>query len=118
MMAPPIRFNETADLFRIQLTSDGQGGWTEQYVANGTARCRVRPWTTEENLLARQEGTRVSHIMYVPGSTDVERSDAVRVRGMAAEVMSVREPSVTGHHLMVDLDERQPTWADLPGESS
>ena len=117
-MPPPLRFNETAELFRKELTSDGQGGWTEQYVANGDTRCRIRPWTTEESLIARQEGTRVSHIMYVPGGTDIAFSDAVRVRGMEAEVQSVREPSLTGHHLMVDLDERQPGILDLPEADS
>lgn len=116
-MPPPLRLNETAELFRLTLTADGQGGWSEQFVANGETSCRVRPWTTEENLLARQEGTRVSHIMYVPGGMDVRRGDAVRVRGMQGEVMSVREPSLTGHHLMVDVDERQPDWIDLGDES-
>jgi len=117
-MPPPLRLNETAELFRKELTSDGQGGWSEKYVVNGETRCRIRPWTTEESLIARQEGTRVSHIMYVPGGTDVEFSDAVRVRGTEAHVESVREPSKTGHHLMVDLDERQPGMLDLPEESS
>lgn len=117
-MPPPLRFNETAELFRIELVSDGQGGFTEQYAANSETSCRVRPWTTEEQLIARQEGSRVSHILYVPADTDIKFGDAVRVRGMEGHVESVREPSTSGHHLAVDVDERQPTTLDLPEESS
>ena len=117
-MPPPLRLNETVELFRKELVSDGQGGWSEQYVSNGESRCRVRSWTTEEQLIARQEGTRVSHIMYLPGGTDIAYGDAARVRGMEAHVESVREPSLTGHHLMVDLDERQPNNLELPEDES
>lgn len=117
-MPPRLRFNETAEKFREELTSDGQGGWTPAYTGNGTCRCRVRSWTSEEELIARQSGVRISHIMYVAGGEDFVRGDAVRVRGMTAEVMAVREPSETGHHLMVDLEERQPGELDLPDEES
>ena len=117
-MPPPLRLNETAEKFREQLVSDGQGGWKPGYVANGECRCRVRSWTSEEELIARQSGVRISHIMYVNGGEDFTRGDAVRVRGMTAEVMSVREPSETGHHLMIDLHESQPGELDLPDEES
>ena len=117
-MPPPLRLNETVEVFRIGLVSDGQGGWTEQYAFHVESACRVRSWTTEEELIARQEGTRVSHVMYLPGGVDIVYGDAVRVRGMEAHVESVREPSLTGHHLIVDLDERQPNMLDLPEDES
>jgi SPP1 family predicted phage head-tail adaptor len=115
--APPLPFNETFDSRRNQSVSDGQGGWEETLAPHlEGVRCRVRPWTMEDETVARQDGTRVSHIMYVPGDTDVGKGDEVTVRGMIADVRAVREPSQTGHHLMVDLEERQ-TGVTEPGES-
>lgn len=105
-MAPPLRLNQTAQQFRPTRTPNGAGGWTTSLVPVGQVRCRVRSWTTEEELIARQQGVRVSHIMYIDAGTDVRRDDVFEIGSWSAAVQSVRTPS-TRHHLMVDLEERQ-----------
>jgi hypothetical protein len=98
--------NETAQVSRSTNVSNGSGGWTETVGPPSAVPCRVRAWTTEEQLVARQAGVRVGWVMYVKPDADVRRGDVVSVRGFTAQVRSVRMPSVP-HHKVVDLDERQ-----------
>jgi SPP1 family predicted phage head-tail adaptor len=104
---PPMGhlYNVAAALSRPQRTADGQGGFTETFVPVGTVRGRVRSWTSEEELVARQLGVRISHVFYCD-LTDVRRGDRLEVGTTVYDVRSVRQPS-DPHHLMVDLEERQ-----------
>jgi SPP1 family predicted phage head-tail adaptor len=100
-------FNETAAVSRPGRTTDSQGGWTEDFVPVGSVRCRIRSWTSNEELIARQSGVRISHVMYCQAGANVRRGDRVAFRGVVADVRSVRLPSDPTHHAMIDLEERQ-----------
>jgi SPP1 family predicted phage head-tail adaptor len=104
---PSWLYNETADIRRPTRTSDGQGGWTDTLHPAGTIRCRVRAWNSAEELVARQSGIRISHILYADHDANVRRGDVVTFRGVVADVRSIRRPSEPQHHLMADLEERQ-----------
>lgn len=99
--------NNTASLYRRRRTSDGQGGWVIDYVANGTAACRIRPASSSEREVAMKEERQITHVLYVVADTDIERGDRVTVDGLTVDVDAIREPSKAGHHLEVDCLERQ-----------
>lgn len=104
---PAFLYNETAAVQRPTRTSDGQGGWTDTLQPAGTIRCRVRTWTSEEALIARQGGVNLSHILYTDHDADLARNDVVTFRGVVADVRSIRRPSEPQHHMVADLQERQ-----------
>lgn len=99
-------FNETATHTRPELVKDGQGGWAPLDKPMGAVPCRVRSWTSEEEIIARQQGIRISHVCYTDPDVDVKRGDVFVIAGATFDVRSVRSPSIRAH-LMVDLEERQ-----------
>lgn len=112
MNADPILarlFTETAAVHRPTMASNGSGGWTPTIPdePTHTVRGRLRSWTTEEELHARQGGVRISHVFYAEPGADLARDDVLKVRGLDAVVRSVRHPSIGDHHTIVDLEERQ-----------
>jgi SPP1 family predicted phage head-tail adaptor len=112
MFPPPLLtplFNLTVTVSRPTTVTDGQGGWPDETVTVGEVPGRIRSWTSEEQLTARQSGVRISHVFYCAGDVDIRRGDTVEVPSMPRpfDVRSVRRPSFPDHHLMVDLEERQ-----------
>lgn len=91
--------------------SAGGGRWTDEPDPTRPPRNvwgMLRAWTTEETLIARQSGVRISHIFYTEDvDADVRRGDVCTVGGFTGTVQSVRRPSQADHHMMVDLEERQ-----------
>lgn len=99
--------NNTFDVERRSRTSDGQGGWTIGYAATGTVEGRIRPAGSAEREVAQAEGRQISHVLYVDHGEDVERGDRVTCGDLVVEVVAIREPSKTSHHLEIDCLEQQ-----------
>lgn len=100
--------NNTFQLARIRRTSNGQGGWAIDYVANGEVLGRLRPASGQEILAAQQEGWSLSHILYVVAGADIERGDRVTGGGQEVYVAGVREPSTAHEHYEIDCSNTQP----------
>lgn len=97
---------------RRRRTSDGQGGWVIDYVAQGTVRGRIRPASSAERDVALQEERLVTHVFYCEADEDVRRGDRLVATSpggysLDVEVDALREPSLMGKHYEFDCRERQ-----------
>ena len=92
---------------RRRRTSDGQGGWSIDYVEIGTVSGRIRPASSREREIAALEERQITHVLYVVAGTDIVRGDRVTVANLVVEVEAIREPSKAGEHLEIDCNERQ-----------
>lgn len=92
---------------RKSRTSNGQGGWTESYGSAASIEGRMRPATATERLMAAQRQAEISHVFYCAADEDVVRGDHLTGEGRTYEVIAVREPSHSGHHLEVECRETQ-----------
>lgn len=109
--------NHEFTISRRRRSPDGRGGWAIDYVEIGTARGRIRPASSREREVARQEEREITHVFYAPAGTDIRRGDQVNVGGLSVEVEAVREPSQAGEHLEIDCRERQPEVSQEEGSS-
>jgi head-tail adaptor len=100
--------------FRPTRTSDGQGGWAVGYEDRGALTGRLRPASAYERTVAAQQQAYVSHVLYCAADEDVQREDLLTLGGVVVEVVAVREPSYSGHHLEIDAYQVQkPTVEEL-----
>ena len=99
--------NHTFAIYRRERTSDGQGGWSITYVANGSAEGRMRPASSAEREVAAEEQRAISHVLYVVHGADIVRGDLVIGGGITVDIQGVREPSQAEHHLEIDCMETQ-----------
>lgn len=92
---------------RKRRTSNGQGGWPEDFVLVATVRGRLRPASSAEREAALLEERQITHVLYVLAGADIARGDQVEGGGLTVDVQAVREPSQAGEHLEIDCLERQ-----------
>ncbi len=100
-------YNATFTVNRPTRTPDGQGGFALGYAEAGTLRGRLRPASSSERTVARQDQAVVSHVFYCAAESDLRRGDLVSGAGQTVEVIAVREPSHAGHHWECDCREYQ-----------
>jgi SPP1 family predicted phage head-tail adaptor len=100
-------FNNSFVQSRRERSDDGQGGWTVAYNVVATLQGRLRPASSEERSIARQDQRHLTHVFYCLAGTDVARGDLLSGDGVTVDVLGVREPSRAGHHLEVDCEETQ-----------
>jgi head-tail adaptor len=100
-------FNNDFSILRSEPVSDGQGGWSEVYIALDSVRGRMRPASGSEREVAAQMQRAITHVLYVLAGADMFRGDYVVGGGVTALVQGVREPSQAGQHLEVDCLELQ-----------
>jgi hypothetical protein len=102
--------NTLATRTRTEPTETSPGRWTPGEPATEPIRGRVRSWTTEEQVIARQDGRRVSWYFDCLPHEDVRRGDELSWTDATGEHVAVVEATrltSSGHHLQVDLEERQ-----------
>jgi SPP1 family predicted phage head-tail adaptor len=100
--------NNTFSVERRTRTGDGQGGWILGYASIGTTLGRIRPASGVERQVAMSEGREISHVLYVRhGGNIVARGDRVTCGDLVVEVLGLREPSKSGHHLEIDCLQRE-----------
>jgi SPP1 family predicted phage head-tail adaptor len=99
--------NNSVTLVRQRRTPDGQGGFAIDYVAQPTVRGRLRPASSGEREVAIKEERQISHVLYVPATTDIRRGDIASVDGLQVDVEAIREPSRANEHYECDCLERQ-----------
>jgi SPP1 family predicted phage head-tail adaptor len=88
--------------------SDGQGGFTETWASVDTALTgRMRPASAAERTVADQNRAQISHVLYLLATETIYRGDRVTDGDRTWDVIAVREPSHSGHHLEVDCREVQ-----------
>ncbi len=88
--------------------SDGQGGFTETWSEVDAALVgRMRPASAAERTVAQQAQAAISHVLYLLASETIYRGDRVTDGDRTWDVIAVREPSHSGHHLEVDCREVQ-----------
>ena len=99
--------NKTASIFRKTRTSDGQGGFTESYISQGSCLVRVSPNSGSESEIASLENREVGYTVYALTTADVERGDRLVIGDLSLEVLSVIEPSLMAHHYEIECIEWQ-----------
>lgn len=92
---------------RKRRTSNGQGGWPEDFVTVATLLGRLRPASGAEREAALLEERQITHVLYVLAGADIARGDEVTGGGLTVEVQGIREPSQAHEHLEIDCLERQ-----------
>ena len=102
-----ILFNHSFVQSRRERASDGQGGWGVEYTVIDTISGRLRPASSEERSVARQDQRRLTHVFYCLAGTDVARGDLISGDAVTVDVLAVREPSRADHHLEIDCEEVQ-----------
>jgi SPP1 family predicted phage head-tail adaptor len=99
--------NRSAEVWRDTRVPDGMGGWTSGRSKVGTVRCRISQPSATERLAADQNGTDLSHVVYLLPTADVRRGDELRNAGRVFDVKAVYEPSVSDVYLRADCVVRQ-----------
>ena len=99
--------NKTFTIQRISRTAAGHGNFPKAMEAIGTVSGRIRPANSRERETAAQEGREITHVLYVAGDADIGRGDQVTSGDLTVEVLGVRPPSISDHHLEVDCLEIQ-----------
>lgn len=99
--------NSTAEVWREQRTPDGMGGWSTTRGSVGIVRCRVSQPSATERVVADQNGTDLSHVVFLAPTADVRRGDELRTPGKVFEVLATFEPSMPGTYLRADCKVRQ-----------
>ena len=94
--------NKTASIFRKTRTSDGQGGFIESFVSQGSCLVRVSPNGGSEGTIAASEKREVGYKIYTLTTVDIQRGDKLIIGDLSVEVLSVIEPSLMAHHYEVD----------------
>lgn len=96
--------NNEFDLYELANTHDGQGGFVKSHVFFGVVRGRIRPNSPSNSLFGQQLQQKVTHTLYLASPSSIERGWAVGWGGMMFKVLAVRQPSLAGHHLEIDLE--------------
>lgn len=99
--------NNTFNVYSPRRTADGSGGWSIDYVLEGTVVGRIRPATSREREVAVQQQREVSHVFYTTHPSPVIRGYRLTLSSLVVEVQAVREPSKAGEHVEVDCQEVQ-----------
>lgn len=87
---------------RSRPVSNGAGGWTTgSFATIRTLRIRVRQATAREVLAAGQLQVKVSHVVYAPTGSGIQRGDRFRlgIRGLEVQAVADRRPPVGRGHL-------------------
>lgn len=113
-MAITPRLLQTETVKRVRpdgRVTDGQGGWQPGPDVVTVMEGAVQPLTLRDALIARQQGSTVTHVGFFAWDADWVRGDRLVAvdRGFEAEVIGVRRSSKPGHHLRINLEERQPS---------
>lgn len=86
--------NRTLEVWRLQRTADGAGGWTTSYEnQNSDVNAKVDLPSAEERLVAAQSESNHTHNIFLLPTADVQRNDELRGDSQTFEVISVVEPS-------------------------
>lgn len=85
--------NQTAGVHRVQLASDGMGGYTEDWTLVATVPARLSQPSPAARDAADRGTARVTHDVYLRPDADVRRGDRIDVRDLTLRVLSVVEPS-------------------------
>ncbi len=97
--------NKTLQVYTLQRTSDGQGGFAESYVQTATVVGRVSAGGAKERTIAGSISAEVTHTVYT--LTPLQRGNRLVVDGMVLEVLAVSNPSLMAHHYEHDCKEIQ-----------
>lgn len=107
--------NNTFEVLRKDLASDGQGGFVTAYVELPDVLGRIRPATSTEKTVAQAEEQEISHVLYLVAGEDIARGDLVVSGDLSVEVLGIREPSLAGEHWEIDCRERQKGTIEAAG---
>jgi head-tail adaptor len=82
---------DSGQISRRTLTSDGMGGQTESWAAQGTAKaCRIGTGgrSAEERRIAERVGAVMSYVVTLPAGTDITEADRIVVTPSALSAVS------------------------------
>ena len=89
----PYDLNRTLDVWRVALTSDGQGGQDETFGQVGTVRAKVNEPTAAERVEAMRSGVDLAYQIHLLPDADVRRGDELRSGDEVFRVKSTMRPS-------------------------
>jgi len=113
--------NKEYHVARKRRTTDGQGGWSIDYVEIDPVDGRMRPASSSEREVAMLEERVITHVLYVVAGSDIVRGDMVSAGDLiidganvtasgneiVVEIDAISEPSEADEHLEIDCRERQ-----------
>jgi head-tail adaptor len=86
--------NRRVDVYRPEKTSDGQGGHTVSMVLQASDRpAKVSQPDASEQRVADQDGAKLTHVVHMTPTEDVQRGDELRGGGETFRVISAVTPS-------------------------
>lgn len=103
-MINPALFNNTLTLQTLTRTSDGMGGWTEEWADSGTFRARISPLTSAERLAQDKVTGITTHRIYCDNMT-VTIEDRIKWGSVYFEIIGIINPSEAYEHLEIDARE-------------
>jgi SPP1 family predicted phage head-tail adaptor len=92
----------TGIVYRKIRASDGQGGFSTAWGEVGSLEGRLRPVTANDERVAVQEQSEITHVWDTLTTADIARGDRLEVEGVTVDVLAVREPSYMNHHYECD----------------
>jgi head-tail adaptor len=99
--------NTSVNVWREARTSDAMGGYTTVWADTGSVRCRASQPSATERVVGAQNGSDLSHVVYLLPTADVRRGDQLRRGTEVFEVLATFQPSESGVYLRADCRLRQ-----------
>jgi len=92
--------NHVITVDRDSLTSNGSGGFTQSEASiSTTVRGALSRASGSEKERFKGLSQSISHILFVPVGTDIQRGDKVTIDSVVLIVKEVDEPGRRNHHL-------------------
>lgn len=99
--------NQTFTLWRKGRMSDGAGGWLETLTQVATFQGRLSGGRPTQKLSGAKWPAHVEWTLFLEAGLDVRRHDIIEGAKKRLRVVGVREPSLMGHHLEIEVEEDQ-----------
>jgi SPP1 family predicted phage head-tail adaptor len=85
--------NRSPNVWRKVETDDGMGGFTVEWVNQGTVDARFSRPAPSEREVAAQRGVEITHDVYFKPGTEVTRGDRLVDGNLTVEIVSLVSPS-------------------------
>jgi SPP1 family predicted phage head-tail adaptor len=95
----------TVQVQRTTDTTDAAGGIVRGWATHLTLSCRIQPRSGRERVLYSRDTETVTHIIYFPGSPDIQHKDRIKYGSRFFEVLLVRDIDELGTFLTVEAKE-------------
>lgn len=97
-------FDKTLNLMRVTRTSDGMGGWTENWESQGTFKGRISPLGSSERMIGDKIYASATHKVYCE-AMDIREDDRLVWGSWTFQILGIVNPSEGAHFLQILVQE-------------